>query len=552
MVSCSTWVRRGITKSVPDKVALPKAELEKVIKELKEDIDDLEKDGEDGGQNASGDSAVRKRKNPKKSSPTPDVAEDEAHSPVSDEASDDIVAKYGLDDYDDEDGEEGPAWDTVAGLTYYATNEEDPYLTIKEDDASDREDFVVKPTDNLLVVGRAAPECSILEVYVYNDSEGSLYCHHDMILPAFPLALEWINYDPGENGPGNLVAVGSMEPTIDLWDLDVVDTIEPAFVLGSKPTKRLKKKKKGTVGGHTDAVLDLSWNSLSRTALASGSADHTCGLWDLEEGKLVTLIAHQDKVQALRWHPSESETLLTGAFDEIVRLYDCRSPHDGFKKWKLDGEIERVMWNTFQPFCFYASSEKGFVFYMDSRVDRKPVFTLSAHTGAVSGLVQSSEASTCLVTASADGFLKVWDTADNKPSCVLEKNMNMGELHCLSRCPEAGFSFAVGGAKDLRVWDVREASSVRKHFCSAPGDQSDAAAHVDASLGAMSLSAEPLDSDEEDIREFFVNEMHADAKALPQAAQAGAAAGSAAAQAKRKKKKAKRRKPKQEGGGGTA
>lgn len=38
---------------------------------------------------------------------------------------------------------------------------------------------------------------------VYNESEGSLYVHHDVMLPDFPLCLEWLSYDPSDNCPGN-------------------------------------------------------------------------------------------------------------------------------------------------------------------------------------------------------------------------------------------------------------------------------------------------------------------------------------------------------------
>lgn len=49
---------------------------------------------------------------------------------------------------------------------------------------------------------------------VYNDVEDAFYIHHDIILPSFPLALEWINYDPGEKLRGrHLTFLMSWKPS---------------------------------------------------------------------------------------------------------------------------------------------------------------------------------------------------------------------------------------------------------------------------------------------------------------------------------------------------
>ena len=48
---------------------------------------------------------------------------------------------------------------------------------------------------------------------------------------------------------GNLLAVGTMEPYINIWDLDVMDTIDPVLTLGERKKKKSKKVwKHGSVG----------------------------------------------------------------------------------------------------------------------------------------------------------------------------------------------------------------------------------------------------------------------------------------------------------------
>lgn len=92
---------------------------------------------------------------------------------------------------------------------------------------------------------------------VHNEEEGSLYVHHDFLLPSFPLCIEWMSYDSESKEDGNMCAIGSMDPIITIWDLDIQDTLEPAIKLGTKGST----KKNIQPCGHTDAVLDLSWNS---------------------------------------------------------------------------------------------------------------------------------------------------------------------------------------------------------------------------------------------------------------------------------------------------
>ena len=68
-----------------------------------------------------------------------------------------------------------------------------------------------------------------------------------------------------------------------------------------------------------------------------------------------------------------------------------------------------------------ASDDSGHIHYMDSRKEKKAVFTLQAHTSAVTGVTQCHGYNGCLVTVAMDSLLKVWDTSNQKPTCILEK-----------------------------------------------------------------------------------------------------------------------------------
>lgn len=247
-----------------------------------------------------------------------------------------------------------------------------------------------------------------------------------------------------------------MTPVIEIWDVDVVGTLEPEFRLGKK--KSIKKKTPGV--GHTDAVLSLSWNKRVRNLLASGSADHTVMLWDMNTQVVATTLPHPEKIQSLQFHPFEVQTLLTGCCDQHVRVYDCRS--ESFKSWSLEGEIERVLWDHFNPFCFLASTEAGHVYYIDARNDDKPLWHLNAHTKACTGLALSSQCPGCVVTSSQDKTFKVWDIKSGTPSFICQHDFDLGGYYVTAACPDAPFAFCMGGdnrVDNFKVWDIRQSSA---------------------------------------------------------------------------------------------
>jgi periodic tryptophan protein 1 len=246
------------------------------------------------------------------------------------------------------------------------------------------------------VTAKTEDEISQLEIYVYDESQENLYAHHDLMLPNFPLCLEWLDFTPASSssptpvlntsnpGFGNYIAVGTLDPEIEIWSLDVVEAMYPNSILGRPdqtkahiPTplgtgKKKKKKAKhrgAEKGYHVDAVLDLSWNKVQRNLLASASADRTVKLWDLSRdptingettegvegsGAIRSFDVHTDKVQAVQWNEKEPSVLLTGSYDRTVRTFDSRSPGTGVGAI-LGSDVEALRWDPWENHSFYVS-----------------------------------------------------------------------------------------------------------------------------------------------------------------------------------------------------
>lgn len=410
--------------------------------------------------------------------------------------SDDDLKEYNLDDYDDEpldeNGDSHATFGNVRSLAYHAPNEHDPYLELPEGDGSDaeeREELQIYPTDNLLCAGKVEDEVAHLEIYVYEDEADNLYVHHDIMLPAVPLCTEWIDVLVGDAKNGktnaNFVAVGTMEPDIELWDLDVVDSMYPNAILGEagqsgseKPEKAKKRKKvkvaKRNSEFHVDAVLALAANRLHRNLLASGSADQTVKLWDLNTAKCAKSYSmHGGKVCAVDWHPTESTVLLSGSYDQTVIATDMRAPDAKAPKWSVGSDVECLRWDPHDPNFFYVTTEAGLVLRHDARAApspgplSKPVWTLQAHDAAVSAFDINPTIPGYLATGSDDKTVKLWNVDENKPNMIVSRKLEVGRVFCarFAPDPEVSFRLAVAGSKgSLQVWDTSTNAAIRNVF----------------------------------------------------------------------------------------
>ena len=503
MITTTTWVRRGAAAQFPTKYEIDEAEMDRISKlarmELEGAKEDLEaaQDGEKGkehGVDNDSDSDMGNGDGGVTISSEADAKNNDKSSAKDDD--DDDLKEYNLDHYDsdevDEDGEKITMFGNVKSLAYHKPHEEDPYLVVPDDEEEneEREELQILPSDNLLLAGKVEDEVALLEVYVYEDEADNLYVHHDIMLPAIPLCLEWLDTPVGdasgaaEGASRNFVAVGTMEPDIEIWDLDVVDSMYPNAILGqggngvddeksAAKKKKSKKRSKPNNDYHVDSVLALAANRSHRNLLASGSADTTVKLWDLNSSKCAKSYSqHTDKVCSLDWHPTESTVLLSGSYDRTVVAADMRAP-DNTPRWGVDSDVENVQWDPHDGNYFYVTTDSGLVYRYDVRQiptnaqDSKPVWLLQAHDSSVSAFDANSSIPGYVVTGSTDKQVKLWDVYDDKPRMVVSRKLDVGKVFSTNFAPDTdvGFRLAVAGSKGVvQVWDTSTNASVRRAF----------------------------------------------------------------------------------------
>ncbi|KAG5302993.1 periodic tryptophan protein [Histoplasma capsulatum G186AR] len=511
MITATTWVRRGVAAPFPERYEIDEAEINRISELAKIQLEGAKTDLKQAQHQSSKDQREGEGEGEEEEE---EESEDDSAEPSGEgkgrakgdgkksDTIDDDLKEYDLDHYDsdpvDENGEQITMFGNIRSLAYHQPNEEDPYLVVPggvddDDDNDEREELQILPTDNLLLAAKVEDEVAQLEVYVYEDEADNLYVHHDIMLPAIPLCLEWLDIPVGRNSEnrsyGNFVAVGTMEPDIEIWDLDIVDCMYPNAILGQggqdgnseTGVKKKKKKKVKKVNDeyHVDSVLALAANRQHRNLLASASADQTVKLWDLNTTKCAKSYAnHSDKICALDWHPKESTVLLSGSYDRTVVAADMRAPDAKAARWRVESDVENVRWDPHDPNFFYVTTDGGMVYCHDVRQvsampeNTKPVWMLQAHDSSVSSFDINPTIPGFLVTGSTDKQVKLWNVQDSKPNMVVSRKVEVGKVFSTTFAPdqEVSFRLAVAGSKGVvQIWDTSTNAAVRRTFSSRLG-----------------------------------------------------------------------------------
>ncbi|KAK9480762.1 WD40-repeat-containing domain protein [Lipomyces japonicus] len=206
------------------------------------------------------------------------------------------------------------------------------------------------------------------------------------------------------NCKGNLVASGSFDESIKIWDLRRGTCLR-------------------TLPAHSDPVAGLHF-SRDGTLIVSGSHDGQIRLWDVTSGQCLKTIIEPDNnapVSAVKFSPN-GRYLLSSALDGSVRLWDYLTS-DGrcvrtFQSHKNDAYALTPTFIVFTSSSSSSSSsssavyvvcgsESGEIFFWDLQTKQPVLILTAAHVGPVLA-VDAHPSGSMLASAGIDHSAKIW------------------------------------------------------------------------------------------------------------------------------------------------
>jgi WD40 repeat protein/tRNA A-37 threonylcarbamoyl transferase component Bud32 len=221
-----------------------------------------------------------------------------------------------------------------------------------------------------------------------------------------------------------------------VWDAENQDWVMPPFVPPPSPFQPapFRNAPFRAAPAHStpvqppDAFRSGNWNCIGYSPdgkrIAMGSWDKSIKVWDAGSGKqTLTLMWHGDAVQCIAFSP-DSKRIVSGSSDRTLKLWDVASDARGLA---LDpGSAIR--------------SVRG-----------RERLTLRGHEGAVCAVSFSPDGGR-IVSASADGTLKVWDAGTGHETLTIEGHLD--QISSVAFSPD-GSRIASGSADgELRLWDT--------------------------------------------------------------------------------------------------
>ncbi|SOS79929.1 rRNA processing WD-repeat protein, putative [Plasmodium sp. gorilla clade G1] len=358
----------------------------------------------------------------------------------------------------------------------------------------------IEENDSIVINGKIYSDMGTLEIHVFNYDEDIFNIYDDVIIDNYPLCIETIHQSYFKEN--NIVAVGTLDCSIQLWDIYNIDMLEPLYYLGDNEMKKIKKNKKRKlktnnnihyekkniknipedeepnniskqkIKGHTDCITSLNSSKILPSLLVSGSKDSTVKLWDLNNlNNLHTFSFHQKKINNLSFHSKDKNLLFSTSSDKTLKIYDIRQNQVALDI-HLSNIPEATIWNTHEENIILSSYIDGYINKIDIKYintsSNKPqnnyLVNFKAFENSCTSLLSMNYKNLTLA-GSEDGVIKAYDfhnLLNEQPHCVYSKNLKKNLFYMKDNEDWPNVVFL--GCDKLYDWDVFECEEIKKYF----------------------------------------------------------------------------------------
>ncbi|OIR58310.1 MAG: WD40 repeat-containing protein [Amphiamblys sp. WSBS2006] len=312
------------------------------------------------------------------------------------------------------------------------------------------EDLLLRDDDVLVAATRVVDDLSYIDVYVYEREEKNMFVHHDVMLPSVPVCGAWSGVELLKQRGRNNFAIGTLEHTVELWDLDNVYAADPVVELR----------------GHLGPVTALSWCPGSSGRLASGSEDRTVRVWDVScEKELCVFSGKKRKITAVEWSALDKNTLFCGGKHGEGFLVDARECLAGKRMIKTNAEIEAAKWFPDDEFLVLLGMSDGEVLCFDTRKTSEAVFSKKASMESITTLAVSKDAAGVFIAGDVGGGVSMFHTGPRRMKCIGHASHGLESVFCSEFSSEdSGLCLVGGGTEKPEMLDLSEEKRYKKRI----------------------------------------------------------------------------------------
>jgi WD40 repeat protein len=229
-----------------------------------------------------------------------------------------------------------------------------------------------------------------------------------------------------------------------------------AFHLAGVLGKLLDDERAAVLMGHEDIVYSTAFNH-DGSLIATGSEDTTVGIWDSKRGRLLSrLEAHKKRVQSVAFSGASSERrlMVTASWDKTARVWDVSDPK-AVKMLAVLQHPQDVNSAAFSPdgkLVITGSDDGHGRIWRWEEPEPRAVELGTAHRYFVYGAAFSPDGK-LVVTASWDRTAKVWDVSSLDAIKELRTLQHPSDVNSAAFSPDG--KLIVTGSDDgkARIWE---------------------------------------------------------------------------------------------------